>query len=152
MAAAPENATLSVVSPRVATTDVGAVGTDAATKLFDGADGALSPAPFVDTTVHVYVLPLVNDDTVTGLVPLPARVVPPSLDAQVAVSPVIGSPPSPLFVNDTVARPLPRIATPIVGASGTVAGVTVADGDEASLSPCALVASRKGTLGQPVSL
>ena len=43
-------------------------------------------------------------------------------------------------VQRTVAEALARVAVPIVGAPGTVAGVTAADSAEAALVPTALVA------------
>jgi hypothetical protein len=42
--------------------------------------------------------------------------------------------------NPTVARPLPVTAEVIAGAPGTVAGVTLFEGADASPGPCALVA------------
>jgi hypothetical protein len=53
---------LTVRGPRVWLTIpiVGAVGTDAGTKLFDAADGGLVPIAFVAVTVHRYVLPFVS--------------------------------------------------------------------------------------------
>ena len=65
---------------------LGADGAVAATKELDAVDAALSPVVFVATTVHVYVFELVNEATVIGEVPCDADwVVPPSLDAHVAV-------------------------------------------------------------------
>jgi hypothetical protein len=43
-------------------------------------------------------------------------------------------------VKLTVACPLPGVAVPIVGAPGSVAGVTLLDGADAGLVPFALVA------------
>ena len=54
---------------------------------------------------------------------------------------VIADPPSELGgVNVIVASPLPRVAVPIVGASGTVAGTTEFDVAEEILVPFAFVA------------
>ena len=58
-----------------------------------------------------------------------------------AVYPVIAEPPVlPLNVNVTIASPLPRVAIPIVGASGIVAGVTPLLVLEEILVPTAFVA------------
>jgi hypothetical protein len=59
---------------------------------------------------------------VSGEVP-PVALNPPILD--VTVYEIIGEPPFDTgAVNEIVASPLPLVAVPIVGASGTVAGVT----------------------------
>ena len=44
-------------------------------------------------------------------------------------------------VQRTVAEALPRVGTPMVGAAGTVAGVTLLDRAEAGPVPAALVAA-----------
>ncbi len=44
-------------------------------------------------------------------------------------------------VKTTVTAPFPAVAAPIVGASGTVAGVTLFERPEAALSPTAFVAT-----------
>jgi hypothetical protein len=54
----------------------------------------------------------------------------------IALSPSLLGP-----VNVTEADPLPRVAVPIVGASGTVAGTTAFDASDGALEPTALVAS-----------
>ncbi len=49
----------------------------------------------------------------------------------------------PLFagaVNVTDADPLPRVAVPIVGAPGTVAGTKLFDSADGALEPCAFCA------------
>ena len=43
-------------------------------------------------------------------------------------------------LNVTVASPFPRVAVPMVGASGVVAGVTLFEADEADPVPTAFVA------------
>jgi hypothetical protein len=79
-------------------------------------------------TVHVYVLPFDNADTVSGPVaPDADRVVPPFDEVHVAVYAVIGRPP--LFAggaNDTDATPSPGAAETSVGGSGTVAVTRIA--------------------------
>ena len=87
--------------------------------LFDAADAGPVPTEFVAVTVNVYGVPTVNPVTVIGET-LPVAVRPPGLDDAVYVA--TGTPPS--FaggVNETVALPVPAVAVPTVGASGTVA-------------------------------
>ncbi len=59
----------------------------------------------------------------------------------VAVKPVIALPPLPPAVKLIEAWPLPAVAVPMVGALGTVAGVTALDAADAGLLPTALVAN-----------
>ena len=89
------------------------------------ADVAPFPAAFVAYTLHAYCVPFVRVVTVIGLaVPVAVRAVPPVTE-QVAVYPVIADPPLLAgAVNATVAWPLPAVTVPIVGAPGTVRGVT----------------------------
>ena len=61
------NATDTEAVPRVPTRPVGGSGTVATRKLFDAADDALVPAPFVAVALQVYVLPLVKPLTTIGL-------------------------------------------------------------------------------------
>jgi hypothetical protein len=76
------NATDAVVADSVT---VGAPGTVAGTKPFDAADGALAPCEFRAVTLHVYVLPFVRPDTISGLAePVFVPVAPP-VAVQVAV-------------------------------------------------------------------
>ena len=71
--------------------------------------------------------------------PGPLTVIPPGED--VAVYEVIGKPPFEAgAVNATPACVLPATARVIVGAPGSVAGVTLFEGAEASPVPTALVA------------
>jgi hypothetical protein len=81
---------------------------------------------------------LVSPVTVIGLVePVPVK--PPGLE--VAVYPVIAEPPLLAgAVNVTVACAFPAVAVPIVGAPGTVDGVTEFDAELAGPVPLALVA------------
>ena len=83
-------------------------------------------------------MPLVSPVTVIGLaVPVPVN--PPGLD--VAVYLVIALPPLlDGVVKDTVACALPAVAVPMVGAPGTVDGVTLLDAADAVPVPTELVA------------
>jgi hypothetical protein len=99
-------------------------------------DEALAPAAFVAVTEHRYVVLFASPETVTGEV-APVPVSPPGL--QVAVKPVIGLPFAGPGVKLIVALPLPGAAVPMVGADGTVNGVT-ATVPEAGPVPAALVA------------
>ena len=84
--AGAENDTDADALPRVADTAVGAPGTVAGTNDPDTDDSALSPTAFVAWTVHVYVLPFVKPDTVTGDAESdPDPDAPPSLESHVAV-------------------------------------------------------------------
>jgi hypothetical protein len=68
------------------TTNGGAPGTVAGTKLFETADGSPGPFVFAAVTVHVYVLPFVRPETAIGLaLPPPEPVAPPSDDTHDAV-------------------------------------------------------------------
>jgi hypothetical protein len=79
------NATDAVVADSVTVAPVGAPGTVAGTKPFDAADGALAPCEFRAVTLHVYVLPFVRPDTISGLAePVFVPVAPP-VAVQVAV-------------------------------------------------------------------
>ena len=92
-------ATMPALLPSVTPVMVGADGFVAATNDADAVDAALSPDALVATTEQVYVFALVNVVTVSGEVaPDADRVVPPSLDVQVAVKLVMAVPPLPLAV------------------------------------------------------
>ena len=89
------NATTIRSLPAVVTGTAGVAGAPAGMTDTVAGDGAPLPAPFVAATVHVYVLPLVRPTTVrvradAGPVVVPRM--PPSLDVQVAVYPVIATP------------------------------------------------------------
>ena len=96
---------------------------------------------FVATTVNVYAVPLINPATVRDdAVPAPVAVNPPGED--VTVYPVMAAPP--LFtgaVKDTVAWVLPGAAETLVGAPGTLAGVTGLDSVLAGELPMLFVAT-----------
>jgi hypothetical protein len=86
----------------------------------------------------VYVVPFVSPVTVIGDDP-PVPVNPPGLE--VTVYEVIDEPPLlPGAEKMIVASPLPRVAVPIVGASGTVAGTIELLDADADPVPTALVA------------
>lgn len=124
--------------PAVAVPIVGASGTVAGTIGLLGAEETLVPIALVAVTVKVYVTLLVNPVTVSGDAP-PVAVKPPGLD--VTVYEVIAEPPlNTGGVKVIVASPSPLVAVPIVGASGTVAGVTELLALEAEPVPTALVA------------
>jgi hypothetical protein len=120
----------------------GATGTVAATKELDADDAGLAPSALVATTVQVYVLALVSVPTVTGEVaPDADRVVPPSLEVQVAVNELTAAPPSPPAVKATMPALFPSVTPVMVGADGFVAATNAADAVDAALSPAALVAT-----------
>ena len=85
---------------------------------------------------------MVTPVTVIGLDKPPvAPVAPPLLDTQVAVYPVTALPPLLAgAVNATEIWAFPRVAVPIVGAPGTVAGMTAFDGADPGPVPAAFVA------------
>ena len=60
----------------------------------------------------------------------------------VTVYPVMALPPSEAdAVNATLAWAFPAVATGLVGAPGTILGITAPDGDEATEFPAALIAT-----------
>jgi hypothetical protein len=133
--------TVACVLPAVADTEVGAPGTVRGVTLFDGAEGALTPAMFVAVTVNVYAVPLVRPVTVMGD-PAELALMPPGFD--VAVYEVIDEPPSDAGgAKVTVACALPAVAVPMTGAPGTpggATGVTLFDAAEGGPAPNAFVA------------
>ena len=68
----------------------------------------------------------------------PEAVSPPGFE--ITVKTVTGKPPLPPSVNAIVAWPFPRVAELIVGASGTVAGITALLAVDVALVPTSLVA------------
>jgi hypothetical protein len=133
------NATLACAFPFVAVPIVGAPGTDEGVTAFDAALCELLPMAFVATTVNVYVVPLVSPVTVIGLAE-PLIVILPGFE--VTMYPVIGDPPViDGGVNVTIACAFPFAAVPIVGAPGTVAGVTEFEAELAELVPLAFFAT-----------
>jgi hypothetical protein len=108
--------------PPIALTLVGAPGTVAGVIELLVLDEMLVPAVFVAVTMNVYVVPLVRPVIVIGDEP-PVAVKPPVLE--VTVYPVIAEPPLLAGAeNVIVAWPLLATADTLVGAPGTVAGVT----------------------------
>ena len=128
-------------SPCVTVDAAGVPGTVAGTVASEATDALLSPTLFVAMTVQVYVLPFVRLLTVIGE-PTPVLFpdVPPLLDVHDAVNERIVLPLSAPGVNATEIDALPRVTLVMVGASGTAAGTTGADGRDALLVPTALVA------------
>jgi hypothetical protein len=68
--------------PAVALTPVGAPGTLNGVTGAEGAEGKLSPSPFVAVTVNVYDVPFVSPVIVIGLA-APFAVIPPGIDVTV---------------------------------------------------------------------
>jgi hypothetical protein len=86
-------------------------------------------------------LPLVRPVTVIGDAgPLLLPAVPPLLDVHAAVYDVIALPLPAGAVNVITICSFPRATDGCAGASGTVAGTTVADASDAGLVPTPLVA------------
>jgi len=111
-----ENVIVASPFPRVAVPIVGAPGTvDGTTELLVPEE-ILVPNSFVAVTVNVYVVPFVKPVTIIGDVPA-VPVNPPELEVTVyevmALPPLLAG-----GVNEMVACPSPRVATPIIGASG----------------------------------
>jgi hypothetical protein len=131
--------TLAWALPGVAVPIVGAPGAvGLGVTLLLVAEAAPTPMALVAVTVKVYAVPLVRPATVTGLL-VPVPVMLPGLE--VAVYKVIGAPPLELgAVNHTAALTLPPTGTPMVGAPGTVPGVTLLLATDAGPVPTALVA------------
>ena len=139
------NATVADVGPAAATAPIpGTPGGPRMVTGADGADGAEVPAAFVAVTVNVYGVPAVSP--VTVIVPEPAWDTVPVKEpvSEVAVYLVIAEPPLDAGnVNATVADVDvdPAAATaPMVGAPGTVTGVTGAEGADTAEVPPAFVA------------
>lgn len=113
------NCTETDALPRVAVPIVGAVGTAAATNAFEAADAGLVPTAVRSVTTQVYVLPIDNAVTVIGPeLAVADLLLPPFDDAHDAVKSRIGCPFDAPATNDTMAEASPRVAVPIVGASG----------------------------------
>ncbi|HET7549055.1 MAG TPA: hypothetical protein VFJ86_14890 [Usitatibacter sp.] len=137
--------------PAVAVPIVGAPGTVAGVTLFDAADAGPVPTAFVAVTVKVYAVPFVSPLTVMEAHGAAHDPVMPEGE-EIAVYEVIGDPPSLAgAVNATVACALPRVAMPMVGAPGIVAGVTLLEGAEAGPVPTALVAATVKVYAVPLA-
>jgi hypothetical protein len=106
--------------------------------LLEAAEAEPVPMELVAVTVKIYAAPFANPETVTGE-DAPEAVKLPGLD--VTVYEEIAAPPFEAGAEKlTVAWVLPAVATPIVGASGVVAGVIELEAAEAALAPAELVA------------
>jgi len=118
--AGAENVIVACPFPLTADTLVGIPGVVAGTTELLVADALPVPAALVAVTVKVYVVPLVRPVTISGEEP-PVAVNPPGEDVTVyevmALPPLLAG-----GVNVIVASPFPRVAVPMVGAPGTVAG------------------------------
>jgi hypothetical protein len=135
--AGAEKLTVACALPAVAVPIVGAPGVVAGVTLLEAADAGPAPTPLVAVTVNVYAVPLARPRTVHGDV-AHVTVCPPD---DVAVYDVMVEPPLLAGgVKVTVACALPAVAVPIVGAPGTVAGVTLLEAEEAGPVPTAFVA------------
>ncbi len=117
---------------------VGASGTVAGTIVLLGSEAKLDPSAFVAVTVKVYDTLFVRPVTVIdGLDPVAVN--PPG--EEVTVYKVIAEPPFETgALKVIVASPLPRVAVPIIGAPGTVAGTTELEATETELVPTTFVA------------
>jgi hypothetical protein len=145
LAAPAVKATETLPLPRVAVPIVGAAGTPAGVTLPEGEDAALGPTALVAITVQVTGVPLVSPLTRIGDVgPLA------DCEPQVAVKLVMGEPLSAPAVKATEAPLLAVVAIPMVGAPGTVAGVTLLESDEATLVPTPFVAVTVQVTGVPL--
>ena len=110
--------------PMVAVPIEGAAGTDAVDPLV-AADSAPVPTALLAETRQLYVVAFARSLMVIGLaVPVAVEAVPVGGE-QVAVNSVIGEPPVAPAVKLTVSCPTPVVTDEIVGALGTVTGVTV---------------------------
>jgi len=134
-------ATMPALLPRVTPVTLGAAGAEAATKELEAVEAGLSPVPLVAITVQVYVFAFVSVVTVSGEVaPEAVRVVPPSLEVQVTVKPVMALPPLPFAVKATIAAFVPRVTPVNDGAAGTVPARSELEAEEAELVPMPFVA------------
>jgi hypothetical protein len=114
---------------------VGGSGTVAGVTAEEADDSPLLPTAFVACTVNVYAVPFAKPLTAHGAA---EQVAPTPPGDAVTRYPVIAAPPLPVgAVHCTLADAFPRSAETLVGASGTVAGVTGADADDSALLPTA---------------
>ena len=141
--AGPVNRTRIDASLRSATPITGAPGSVAGTAEFVAADAVPVPTAFDAVTEHVYEYPLASPETTAGLaVEVADPAVPPLEDTQAVAYPVMVDPPLLVgAVNVTEIWALPRVAVPITGAVGTVAGTVAAEADEAAPEPTVFVAT-----------
>ena len=109
--------------------------------LLEAAEAKPAPLPFVAVTVKVYAVPLVSPVIAWVKAVVPAFASVPPEGFEVTVYPVIAAPPFDAgAVKLTDACVLPAVAVPMVGAPGTVAGITLLEASEAELVPALLVA------------
>jgi len=117
----------------------------------EAAEGGPAPAPLVAITVNVYAVPFARPFTVIevqGAVHVPVI----AEGDEVAVKRVIADPPLDAgAVNVTVACALPAVAVPMVGAPGTVSGVTLLDAADGAPTPTALVAVTLNVYAVPLA-
>lgn len=133
--------TTAELSPPVALTLVGAAGTATGVTAVDADDGALEPAAFRATTVNVYAVPFAKPLTVAVVAPAAALATMP-LGVDVMVKPVMTEPPLTAgAVHATTAVVSPGVALTLVGASGTVIGVTGFDAADGVPPPTPLIAA-----------
>jgi hypothetical protein len=105
----------------------------------EAAEATEFPAALVATTVKVYDASVAKPDTSIGELP-PVAVKPPGED--VTLYPVMVLPPVEAgAVKATLAWARPAVATGLVGAPGTVLGITDPDAADATEFPAALVAT-----------
>jgi hypothetical protein len=125
--------------PAVAVTPVGAPGAPIGVTAVEALDVAEVPTVFTAETVNVYAVSLVSPVAVTE-VDVPVVLLYPA-GLETTLYAVIASPPVEAgAVHETVAVALPATALTLVGAPGTVAGVTAADAVEEAEVPLAFVA------------
>ena len=120
---------------------VEAPGTVAGVTAFDKLDDAPVPKLLIAVTINVYAVPLVSPAKVAVWVEPPVVTVwPPGL--AVILYPVIDEPPVDAgALQLTEASALPAVAVTLMGAPGTVAGVTVFDKLDDAPVPTLLVAA-----------
>src|SRR6478609_7611881 len=137
--------TVAEALPRVGVPIVGAAGAVAGVTAIDRAEKALVPTAFTAATWKRYAVPLVRPVTTRLVAAAPAgRRAPTWVPAALTTrteNPVMGEPPLVPAVHRTVAEALPRVAVPIVGAAGAVAGVTEFDRAERAPAPAAFTAA-----------
>jgi hypothetical protein len=114
----------------------------ALTTLSDSTDAGDVPTALVAVTVQVYDLPVVSSETTSGLeAPDAERVVPPLLEAHVAVYSLTTLPLFEPGVNATEKRLICGTVTlSIAGRSGTAAGVTALEALDDDPAPTMLAA------------
>jgi hypothetical protein len=133
--------TVACAFPAAAVPMAGAPGTVVGVTLFEAADADPVPTELVAFTVNVYAVPLVRPVITCDSAVDPALLSTPPAGFEVTVYPVTALPPLEAgALKVTVAWALPAVAVPIVGAPGTVAGVTLFEAAEAAPVPAELVA------------